>query len=387
MASGINLSLVVNSRDAIRSFERTGESIEDVADVLEDVASESRRTGRALEGDSKDAGRVVDKEAADMEKSFKEAFRTAKKESKDAGRDIERNTKTGMDGAVDTVGEFRDEATSNFSEVASSFTGDMDSAIDLVQGTLGGLAGSIPGVGLALGTLGAVAGTVYAQWSENTEKTKQAVSDMVDDMIESGNRYVSQELINQSMLDIVRGSEDALYSMQDVARYAESTGLPENSILRALAGDANAINELMPIVQQNLEDVGGKIAEAKNQSDGYANTTALNENYNAWNNIAIAIGGVSDRQDEARRQVEQYDLAVRQSEAVANIDKNKAAWDRARASVAETDAAVRNIPENPKITPTFDSGVFESQFLAFARQPRTVPVNVEFRTRYGRGIE
>src|SRR6476469_2247071 len=51
----------------------------------------------------------------------------------------------GIGHASERVGEFKDEARQNFGEITSSFSGSMDSITDLVQGTLGGLAGSMAG--------------------------------------------------------------------------------------------------------------------------------------------------------------------------------------------------------------------------------------------------
>src|SRR5690606_7412831 len=131
------------------------------------------------------------------------------------------------------------------------------SAIDLVQGTLGGLAGSIPGVGIALAGIGAVAGAVYAKWEENTEKIKARVSAMYDDLLASGAEYLSQEYIQDQASAILKGDEEARIGRQQLNEAVKYTGLEAGLVALAYAGHT----ESMKIVEERL------IAKKKEMND------------------------------------------------------------------------------------------------------------------------
>ena len=279
--AGINISFVSDVRSFLKGTRDIEGAMDDVADSLDDVARDSQRmerdVSRDLDGIAREAGQMEQKVTRDLdsvadegrdagqklERSFREAFDVGKRESRDAGQDIERNTRRSFDDAGDRVGEFKDEARQNFSEVASSFTGDMDSAVDLVQGTFGGLAGSIAGpVGLALGGLGASAGVFYTLWKENAERVERRVQDMYEDMRESGNAFLSEEFIAQGVADIFGKTEDAVIKWENLQKIVEATGATEALVARAYAGDAQARVQLLETVAAKEEEVGQRAVDA-----------------------------------------------------------------------------------------------------------------------------
>ena len=279
--AGINISFVSDVRSFLKGTRDIEGAMDDVADALDDVARDSQRmerdVSRDLDGIAREAGQMEQKVTRDLdsvadegrdagqklERSFRDAFDVGKRESRDAGQDIERNTRRSFDDAGDRVGEFKDEARQNFSEVASSFTGDMDSAVDLVQGTFGGLAGSIAGpVGLALGGLGASAGVFYTLWKENAERVERRVQDMYEDMRESGNAFLSEEFIAQGVADIFGKTEDAVIKWENLQKIVEATGATEALVARAYAGDAQARVQLLETVAAKEEEVGQRAIDA-----------------------------------------------------------------------------------------------------------------------------
>lgn len=272
------LTLVSDVREVIKGTSSVADSLDEVADALDDVGRDasdaSRATVRALDGvgdalgdvstDSRDAGRDLSRNLGDgakdsttaverMERSFRDSLDAVRTESADAGDAVGRNlregTEDGASGASETVGEFKDEAVANFAETASSFSGDMGSAVDLVQGTLGGLAGSIPGgLGMALGGLALAGGAFAAAWQKAAELTEARTSEMYEDMLASGKAYISDSYIQDQYYAIVQGAEDAILSQKDLEKIVGQTGLTQEQVALAFAGNG----EQMALVQDKL---------------------------------------------------------------------------------------------------------------------------------------
>ena len=254
MAVGVNIPIAADAGGVISEAKKVEDAFERVIDSVDEIADESRDAGRDTGRNLEKIAREADDSADKLERKFRDAFDKVKAESKTASKHVSDDVKGGADKGSEAVSEFKDEAKQNFSEVASSFTGDMDSAIDLVQGTLGGLAGSIPGVGLALGGLGAAAGVFYNQWQENTERTKEAFSSMYADMKESGRDFLSENFIQSEVDKIITGADGAARSFQSAQWDASLAGVEISTVLRAWAGDAAAVAEVQAGVAAALAE-------------------------------------------------------------------------------------------------------------------------------------
>lgn len=239
--AGIKIAIV----DDVSSFLRGTQKMEDALDrfggSLDDVARDAQSTGdsmaRELAGGVEDGTRDASASVDKLERSFRDLARDSSQHARDTGDAISTETEHGAHVAAESVSEFKAEAVSNFSEVASSFTGDMSQAADGVQGILGGLAGALPGpLGIISGLLGAVGGAWLANWQKNTDEVKQLVSDMFDDMIASGNAYVSEDFINTKVAELVKDT-DKLATATTLARLS---GIGMRDALRAMAGDTDA---------------------------------------------------------------------------------------------------------------------------------------------------
>lgn len=250
------LAIVSDVRDVLRGTKDLESRLLEVADALDDVGTDAKDAGRdierGLDAGTKESERAVEK----LERKFRDAYDAVKKDAKETGRVVERENKESFDRSSDNISEFKDEARSNFSEVASSFTGEMDSAADLVQGTLGGLAGGIAGpVGIAVGALGAVFGVMYAQAKENSENAEARVASMYEDMLESGRNYASQSYIETELNKIMTGADDAAIKYEDLAKTAEATGVRQSTVALAYAGDLESQTVLLDAVKGKLDEV------------------------------------------------------------------------------------------------------------------------------------
>lgn len=347
------LALAADVREVLRGTDDVERALDDVADAMNDVARDSQAAERKITRDLTDIGKEG-KDAGDkLERTFRDAFDVGRKESRDAGRDIERNTKRSFDDAGDSVGEFKDEARQNFSEVASSFTGDMDSAVDLVQGTFGGLAGSIAGpVGLALGGLGASAGVFYTLWKENAERVEQRVQDMYEDMRESGNAFLSDEFVAQGIADIFGKTEDAVIKWENLQKIVEATGATEQLVARAYAGDAVARVELLEQIAAKEEETGQR---AVNASAG--EVQGLINEQRELQRIRDGVDELGRVQGDASQRAQAYRDAV----AEAGLTAEQAAR-KAREKWVDLDTYLdRTVGKDRRITVTVDADTSDAQ--------------------------
>lgn len=385
MSSGVNLKLLADTSSLIKGTRDSATALDQVVDSLEELALESRTTGDKLETDLKGIARDGETAADKLERSMRDAFDTVKKESRETARKVERDSDDGFGAAGAVTGEFKDEARSNFSEITSSFTGDMDSIADLAQGTLGGLAGSLAGpFGIAAGTVAAAGGLFYAKWKESTERTKQRVADMYDDLIDSGERFLSESYKQDSYWAILKDDEGAVLSLDKANEYAKLLGISVQEVALAWAGNDTQMRQVIDGLKAKRQEYVDQLKGASEEE-----RTQLAETI-GWYDAAIAKN--QDRNDEI-------------DETVDAVNRSRAAWDvygseagqvladqqrdygKVRDAASRANDAIRGIP--PKTTVEIDAvinrralfasiqgALDDTQFTAYAKA----------RTQYGTGV-
>lgn len=270
----IKIGFLADIADYVRGTRNAADATDNVIDSLQGIADEAKLTSRNVDTDMRDIAQVSERASDSLERDMRQAFDAVKKESKDAGRDVGRNVERGMDDAGELTGEFKDEARSNFAEVTSSFDGSMDSIADLAQGTLGGLAGSIAGpFGVAAGLVAAAGGLFYSKWAESTEASKERVSEMYDDMLQSGADFLSNDFLQTQISNIVTGAEGAVASMDEVRNTAQTLGVTEKEVLLAFAGHMETRARLTDLAIEKQEEFSGNTAGMTDaQAAAYDNT-------------------------------------------------------------------------------------------------------------------
>lgn len=407
MAGGISISLVSDVSSVIKGAGDVERALDQVAGSLDDLAREAQgigqETGRGLsegvEGgarearsaterlersfkDMADAGRREAKSGgADMERSFKDMADTAKREAKTAGDALGDSTRDGMRRGGDYVGEFKDEAKSNLAEVASSFSGGIDSAADLVQGTLGGLTAVGGPVGLLAAALAAIGGGMYASFSREAEATEARIQSMYDDMVESGNEYLSEQLVQSNVHAIIGRAEDAAIKWGDLQDIVKATGATESLVARAFAGDQAALNELMDLTRDKREAITDTTLAGAGEE-----TAALAGPQRELLGIQARLEDVQDANDEAAARTKLYAQTVAEAsgQTQAELAAIKGGYDNIPSekrtnivisdNVDEVQRRVNSIRASPiTLTAILDtSGAQE----ALARWRPTVPVGV-----------
>lgn len=347
--AGIQIDILANASDFLRGAGQTEDALDDVASSLDELAKDAQKTTKgvgddfdALANTAKSAGdkmgdRLGDevkaggKEASSalekVEKSFKELADTAKRESKDAGDSVGKGMKSGAREADTAVTSFKDEARQNFAEVASSFDGSISGAIDGVQGTLGGLATAISGpVGLAFAGLGIIGGAAFTQIQEQAEETKEFVGGAFEDMIESGRNYASEEFINGQLKTLIEDTE----KLNQVQKDSASLGVDMSTVLRATAGDQDALNVVIAAADEKyaaIRDRQREIGETGAPIPGELNGQAT-----AAEGLANKYGGLAANMDTAAGKASLYRDA--QAGVAGEVGGTQGAIDRLSAAVA-----------------------------------------------------
>jgi len=336
----IKIQIVDDVASFIRGAGKAEDALDDVADSLDDLARDAQRQardagddlGRGIERGADKAGDEVEK----LEKSFRDMARDAGRHSKDAGDDLAKNVDRGTARAGEATAEFKDEARSNFSEVVSSFDGSMDSVADLAQGTFGGLAGSLGGpLGLIAGLGAAAFGAWYASAQENAEKIETRTQDMYADMLESGENFLSKQFIQQALADIYGKTEDAAIGWDQLQTVVEETGLTQETVARAFAGDTDAgilLTEAFAAAKERLKQREREYGEMGAQVNVGVHKD-LRDSISLWEGQQGAI-------DDAAARATSYGDAARAAgvKAITSAEEARATYDGLGRKISELPA-------------------------------------------------
>lgn len=375
---GVNIPVASDTR-AFSKGVKDGvlDPLQEASDALEKVTRDGDKAGDHLERSLHDAQRETEglkHETKQLHDTIEKGARTSYRRMADASDDA---TST----ASRNVRALRDEARQNFAEVASSFDGSVQGVTNGLQGLTGGLAASMGGWGIAVATLGAGAAGFYQMWKEATERTKQRVSDMYDDMRESGQDFLSQEFINQRISDIVSGADDAVMQMKTVAAISREAGVTQAEVIAAAAGDLEARAHVMETLNARLEVLKDALDNAASQGEVY--------------DIGVDIGEVADLRDKfvalndeqakATDQVKLFGDALEVLNRNANDDRLTPYFAGVTAEVKRTQDALNALPPVRTVKIELDTSSADSA-LRRLTSPQKVQVEAVYVTRDGRKV-
>lgn len=296
----IKITLDVDTQRAATDLRRFADQLDEVADSTKDTDKAMSNAARTLAGDLRRDLDRAEQSASDLSRTFDRdltgALKDSSRQAKRTGDDIARETKDGTRKASDNVREFKNEATQNFAETASSFDGSMGSIVDLAQSTFGGSASSLAGpVALGAGLLAGIGGALYTSITENAAKSEQRIQDMFDAMLDAQTGYLSQSYIEDELAKIVKGADDAKISWKEAGDVAKETGLTQSEVAAAYAGDADAAAKLTAALNDEVEKHDRAIS----------NATSSNE---LWGQILVENGAKVEAMNK-RWQANQRDVA------------------------------------------------------------------------------
>lgn len=207
-----------------------------------------------LERDLKTAQRETEELADDT----KATARQIDQSYKDAGRDIKRNV---SDGLKDSARE----AKSSGKEAAASFSGEFSDVGDFMQETLAnafegfGPIGAAAGLAAAVG-LGVVTAEVEKQ-NEAAQKLKEYFADAYKTAASEGQNYIDTATIIAEAQSIIF-DPDRANEYNQAQKDAEQIGLDVNTVVRARAGDQEALNVVLQATADKEAEIKAKAEEA-----------------------------------------------------------------------------------------------------------------------------
>lgn len=306
-----------------RDLDTLARRADDTGRDLDRLEDSAKKAGRAIDGqglarDTQEAGRELDRlgdDAGDTARKTDSAFDKIARSSKSNFRDVSRNADRGMRDAKKSTETFRDEAKQNLSEVASSFQGDMDSAVDVVQGTLGGIVGDLGPVGIAVGAAGAGAvGLIYSE----VQKTKEAISELASELTQEfvdASGQITEEFIQGRIQQLAADDAQGFANLAEKARLA---GVSVRDVVRAKAGDIEAADRLAK-----------QLGETNDKLDGLSVAAGT-----LTNDMLDQQGAVHDLQKEVGITSQAYDIAKEASAAYS--DATKLTGDAAERAATQT---------------------------------------------------
>lgn len=269
----LKLDILANTRQFVGEMKKAGATTEDVTDALDELARQGDRDGEKLE------------------QTFRDLARQAQK-ADDAVEKIGGGAKKGFKQASGASGEFKDEALSNFSEVTSSFDGSMESIGDLAQGTLGGVAANIPGIGIAAGVAAAGIGLITSEMQKSAEKAEEIKTSIVADFLELGDA-LDQEAVNARVRDLLGTKE----TMAQAKLLADLLDITVGEAALAMAGDFESAG----VTAQEVMDA---IANAPGNAD-FSTWQSLKDTIKATEEGFRAGKEAAEAQNDAQRRTAQ----------------------------------------------------------------------------------
>jgi hypothetical protein len=256
---------------------KVGASLEDVAKAADDAAGKVDTVAESLdtvakadtsgvESEVEAIGKQADTSAEKLETSFSTAFNKLRTESKTATDKAQRDLKDTGDSGVNTMHEFRDEAKANVAETVSSFNGSASSAVDAIQGTLGGLVSALgPAgmVGVAAAGIGiGIARNLFEKSTEAAEKFQERVTEIFEELRESGGD-ISPEFSIDNLADIISDAERlqevfGSSNLSDFQQMLDDTALSAGDLqtyFAGLTGDADDLSAAQDLLTEQLAEL------------------------------------------------------------------------------------------------------------------------------------
>lgn len=250
MAKGINIAIGADTRAYADAVKRGMiDPTEKAAEALEELGREGPRDLDRIEDSMRDAQRStqdVQEELRDLASEIRDTGRKAKTDFGD-------KVKGATDVASEGMEELKDEGTGTAKELAASFDGSMESIAGGIQEVAAnafagfGPAGAAAGIAAALG-LGVVL-EQFTKQQEAADELKERITSAYRTAIEEGNAYLSEAQIIEAALDILQSDRRG-----KLEEDAKTLGVAFNTVLRAEAGDYDALNEVIAAAEKAQTD-------------------------------------------------------------------------------------------------------------------------------------
>lgn len=314
----IRVQFLADVVDYLRGSGKVTDATKDNAEGLEALMRKAILLGREI-------GKTTDEIALDLSRGFDVPLERAKRAvdevadaAKDAGDEVDQSLSKGSARAGDSVSELG-------SIARDVLQGDFGAATESAASALMGLAGIIGGgaVGGAIATaLGSVVGSWISEWNRAAEESAQRISDMYDDMAESGNRYLSQAYLFSAANELI--ADDG--KLAKVREMRDLLGIDLYTAIGALTGSSADLAIAQQAVSDQLDIVGSKVQGYSTLQDEAAGKTQ--SAFAELQKLRGELEGVGDSLDTAGSkadalsgyQIHLYDAEVAAGRATKEID-------------------------------------------------------------------
>ncbi|MDU0367676.1 hypothetical protein RWH45_10645 [Microbacterium sp. KSW4-17] len=334
----LTLDIAANTRQAQAQVKDLGKALDEVSDSLDDMAKDADRSGSKIEreldkvGDAgKEAGRDIESAGDKVERTFDNMVRDAKKADR-AVSDVGDNGGRSLGKVKDGAQEVQQEFGQNMAESVSSFRGDLQDLGQVGQDTLGGLAGTVAGMGPA-GLAGAFALAAGAVGLGALTAAQDEAKEKQDALNESAAKFA------EGYLNGINGAIDASQVFAEInaintdpERYkqagenAKNWGVDVSTAIRAMAGDATALGTIDAALDRQKAAMDANSAGADNYAQSIEAATTgqstANSTYLAGRDALDQLTGAMDqgRQQAENAQRALYDYAQTAGVATGETD-------------------------------------------------------------------
>lgn len=223
---GVETGIISPLEDALSTLDDLGKAKgpQALEKALKDVQAETERL-------KKETARTAD----DIDKQYRQSYKKVGDNAKDAFKRAER-------GAED----FKSEASQSMRETAASISS-VEDGLDAVQEIAANAFSGFGPAGVAAGLVAATGigfiSEALGNASEAADETKARIRSMYEDAASEGRSFLDEAQINAEALSIIYDEDQSRYNtaMKD----SRELGLPWQELVRAMAGDQEALNTVL----------------------------------------------------------------------------------------------------------------------------------------------
>lgn len=223
---GFEISAALNASKFQRGVKDVEGALNEVAEALDDVAKDADKAGHKMGEEIADGAKDASRSVERLERSFKEMADASKRETQQTSQAVRKNI---TDDSGEAVKEWGDEAKQNVAETFSSFRGDAEDFVGILQDTFGGVISNLGPMGMAAGAAGALGiGLIMGELEkakEAEQEFREQVAELAGQLIETGGEGA----------EAVQGIADRL---KNIATETDKDAMSFDK-LRAMAKDMN----------------------------------------------------------------------------------------------------------------------------------------------------
>ncbi|MBX3099001.1 MAG: hypothetical protein KF761_05420 [Salinibacterium sp.] len=204
------------------------------------------------------AGRKIEDVLKDTESALEDVGAAGKNAGQGVGEGGDKAAES-LDNVTTASGKFGDSLGQVGGIAKDALDGNVGGAVEKVAGVLGGLAGTIPGIGAAVGVLAtegisAVVGGLQDAQKE-ADELKARLVDAYKKAAEEGRNYLTSEQINAAALDILHPKDQAGRDKLDgYKKAADLIGVDQNTVILAEAGSYEDLKVVIDAAAQAEKD-------------------------------------------------------------------------------------------------------------------------------------